>query len=91
MLTDTTFKFHKPFLYNPLFSSSHMLYYLFLELLFVKPPGPSLIFLFSLHCASFWFVLLSDKCQLYLLNLLLRTSLVVQWLRLQASNPRLGN
>ena len=47
MLTDTTFKFHKPFLYNSLFSSFHMLYYLFLELLFVKPPGPSLIFLFS--------------------------------------------
>ena len=86
MLTDTTFKFQKIFLCNSLFSSFHTFYYLFLEFLFVKPPGPSLIFLFSPFIVHL-FVLLSDKCQLYLLNLLLRTFLVVQWLRLQASNP----
>ena len=62
MLTDTSFKFQKTFLYNSLFSSFHMLYYLFLELLYVKPPGPSLFFLFSPFIAHL-FVLFS-----YLVN-----------------------
>ena len=64
------------------FSFFHLLHYIFLGLFSdVEPPGSSLIFLLFFPSIAHLFVcLLSDKCQLYLLNLLLNFKILAIFL-----------